>query len=139
MQLNVGKNFLDVLFVFKSLLCRASHLERLVLIFENNKDIPYSGSDDHPLVDFLVQFALKMKRLTCLCMTFNKIDPALIQELKRRLTEDVLPSRSSFWFHLGRELPKATDPGVPPLHYHEMIYVDKFNPPSSFWLDSKNL
>lgn len=135
MQLNIGKNFPDVLFVFQSLLCRASHLERLVLIFETK--VPCS--DDHPLVDFLVQFALKMKRLTCLCITFNKIDPALIQEVKRRLTEDVLPSSPSFWFHLGRELPKATDPGVPPLHYHEMIYVDKFNPPSSFWLDSKNL
>jgi len=103
-------------------------LERLVLIAESSKN----GPDwNHPikLPDFIVDFALKMKRLVCCCIVFDLLNPNLIKEVQQRIVKEVVPIRPSFWFHLGREVPLASNLSVPSIHYHEMVEPMVYVPP----------
>ena len=106
-------------------------LERLVLIAESSKN----GPDwNHPikLPDLIVKFALKMKRLVCCCIVFDRMDSNLIKEIQQRIAKEIVLIRPSLWFHLGREKPLASDPSVPSIHYHEMVDPIIYVPPPSF-------
>lgn len=113
----------DVLLVLTSLMRFASDLERVNLSFVCNVTPP---DWDYPIADFLVKFALKMKRLTCLCLCFYGIDRALLTEANRRIVEEVVPLRPALWFHLDNGPPNPADRSVPTVHYHEMFYLSRF-------------
>lgn len=139
-------------FVLKSLTICASHLERLVIYFKAFPDDAVSL--DHPFTEFVVQFAKKMERLVALCIVFfnrrhsgghsdccsccscyyddDEPTDALMEQINRRMAEEVLPTRPALWFHLGSDIPNATDPDVPLIHYREMIHIDQWNPPNDF-------
>ena len=118
------QNITDVFAVLKSLLGRASSLQRLSLFFDSMA-LP-KGSDHSQLANFFVQFVLKMKHLFAVCVTFDELDSILKEEVDRRIVEEVLPNRPALWFHLGTDTPNAVDPGVPLVHYHEMVHLDLF-------------
>jgi len=52
---------------------------------------------------------------------------ALIEQINHRMTAEVLPTRPALWFHIGSELPDATD--VPLVHYQELVHIKPWNPP----------
>ena len=86
-----------------------------------------------PLADLIVQLALKLKRLTFLSLTFHELNAnELIEQVHRRMAEEVLPSRPALWFHLGNTCPDGSNPNVPAVHYHEMILSNTFDPPPKF-------
>jgi len=95
-------------------------LERLALIDAGSVDFP---NWKHPpeFADFLVDFTAKMTHLTCCCLTFKQMDVDLIKSIKERVEEEVVTERPSLWFHLGRDIPNVSDPGVPPIHYHQIV------------------
>ena len=68
-----------------------------------------------------------MKHLFAVCVTFDELDSILKEEVDRRIVEEVLPNRPALWFHLGTDIPNAVDPGVPLVHYHEMVHIDLFS------------
>lgn len=49
------------------------------------------------------------------------MDVDVMNAIKSRVEEEVVPERPSLWFHLDRILPKASDQSVPPIHYHQMV------------------
>jgi len=49
------------------------------------------------------------------------MDPGLMTEIKKRVELEVVTERPSLWFHLGRNIPQASDAGVPPIHYHQIV------------------
>jgi len=117
--------------LLKYLIGSSLQLERLVLIAKS----PKNETDwDHPikLPDLIVKFALKMKRLVCCCIVFDRMDSNLIKEIQQRIAKEIVPIRPSLWFHLGREKPLASDPSVPSIHYHEMVDPIIYVPPPSF-------
>ncbi len=88
---------------------------------------------NYPLDDVIVQLALKLKRLTCLSLTFYELsDSKLIEHVHRRMAEEVLPTRPALWFHLGTAFAEASDPSVPAVHYHEMVFTNTFDPTPNF-------
>ncbi len=98
-------------------------LERLVLIDAGS--IPSSKLSDwkHPpeFADFLVGFTAQMTHLSCCCLTFKQMDIKLMKAIKERVEEEVVTERPSLWFHLDRDIPNVSDPGVPPIiHYHQI-------------------
>ena len=119
------QNITDLFAVLKSLLGRSSSLQRLSLFFDNMA-LP-KGSDHSQLANFFVQFVLKMKHLFAVCVTFDEFDSILKEEVDRRIVEEVLPNRPALWFHLGTDTPNAVDPGVPLVHYYEMVHIDLFS------------
>ena len=75
----------------------------------------------HPTetADVVVQFATKMKRLLAVCVEFFQFNPALVEEIRSRIVEEVVPARSNLWFHVDRKRPYVAD--VPPIHYFGLI------------------
>ena len=114
--------------LLKFLLGSSLQLERLVLIAKSPRHGP-NWKQPLQLPDFIVDFALKMKRLVCCCMVFDRLDPSLIKEVQQRIAKEVVPIRPSFWFHLGREVPLASDLSVPSIHFHEMVEPMVYVPP----------
>ena len=98
-------------------------LERLVLIEDRDSgNVSPSPSPPPPgFSDRLLEFTSKMKHLTCCCITSNQMDPDLMTEIKNRVELEVVTERPSLWFHLGRNIPKALDAGVPLIHYHQIV------------------
>jgi len=105
----------------KALLKGSVQLERLALIVAGPENIP-DWKPSPKFADFLVEFTAKMTHLTCCCLIFNQLGVELINEIKQRVEKEVVTERSSLWFHLGRALPEASDPGVPAIHYHQIVY-----------------
>ena len=105
-----------------------SKLERLVLIDAGTIPLP---DWKHPpeFSDFLVDFTAKMTHLTCLCLAFKQMDGVLMKAIKERVEEEVVIERPSLWFHLGRDIPNVSDPGVPAIHYHQMVNPMHFSTP----------
>ena len=148
LQLDLQRaNIADASLLLKTLLSCASHLERLVIYFDDFPDICLS----HPFTGLVVDFTTKMERLIALCLLFHRRDDdhscwsgcscfndddagndALMAQINHRMVEEVLPTRPALWFHLGSYLPNATDPDVPLLHYREMLCIDPWNPPLKF-------
>jgi len=108
----------------KSILKYSPHLERLVLLDGFYEEIQSPLPDwNHPvdMPDFFVDFAAKMKRLVCFCISFNQIDGAMCEEVNRRVAEKVNGIRPSLWFHFGRYGPDLDDPNVPLIHLQEIL------------------
>jgi len=109
--------------LLNAVLASSSNLQRLALIGPNLVEGALYRTDptEGTTTNSLVQFASKMTHLSCLLMVVGQLDPALIEEVKRKITAEILPSRPSLWFSIGRQLPQATDPDVPSIHFHEMV------------------
>jgi len=71
--------------------------------------------------DFLVDFTAKMTHMTCCLITFHQINTGLMQKIKERVENEVVTERPSLWFHLDHAIPEASDPGVPAVHYHQIV------------------
>jgi len=127
-------NGFPVLLMLKTLLGCSLHLERLALINRSTGTVPTLPVWDHPpeATDFLVNFALKMKRLVCCCLVFDRIDWNLVKDVYERVENEVVPIRPSLWFHLGRGEPYSSDPDVPSIHFHEMVDPENYTPPPTF-------
>ena len=82
----------------------------------------------------LVEFATAMERLVALCFAGFRTTPNIGREVKRRLLEEVIPVRPSFWFYIGRQLPLVNDTSVPRIHYNEIVCpaVGFHSAPSTF-------
>jgi len=52
-----------------------------------------------------------------------------MKTIKQRVEEEVVTERPSLWFHLDRPVPEASDPGVPPIHYFEIVEPPPFDIP----------
>jgi len=123
-----------VLSILKILREKSPLLERLVLIdggfcsysltvndgFRLELPLP-SLSPPHKFSELLLEFTSKMTHMTCCCLTFRRLAVNLLKEITERVEEDVVAERPSLWFHLGRNIPKASDAGVPSVHYHEIV------------------
>ena len=109
-----------VLSILKALLAESVPLERLVLIDDGIAKLP-DWNPPPDFADFIVDFASKMVNLSCFCITFNQMDAELMNGIKQRVIEEVVAKRRSLWFHLGRAIPKASDVGVPSIHYHQIV------------------
>ncbi len=95
-------------------------LERLFL-FDNAPIQRRELVWNHPTetADVVVQFATKMKRLLAFCVELYQFNPALVDEIRTRIVEEIVPERSHLWFHVDRERPNLAD--VPPIHYFGLI------------------
>jgi len=111
--------------ILKALLKGSVQLERVALVDAGSGKLP---DWKHPpeFVDFLVDFVTKMTHLTCCCLTFNQLGVKLTKEIKPRVEKEVVTDRPSLWFHLDRVLPEASDPGVPAIHYHQIVHPISF-------------
>ncbi len=115
--------------LLKSFFKNAPQLERLSLLDEDHDDS--SSQWDHlenpsELADYIVKFASELPHLVALCISFFHRELGfgfdLTHQVNQRITEEVLPSKPSFWFHLGwkdRPMPSVTS--VPLIHYQEMV------------------
>jgi len=113
-----------ILLLLKAVLEKSVDLKRLVLI-DGSGNLP-NWSHPPEFADSLVTFAAKMSHMTCCCVTFNHLDVDLMKGIKERVEEEVVQVRPSLWFHLGRSIPEASDPGVPAIHYHQIVYPMSF-------------
>jgi len=106
--------------ILKAILEKSVLLERLALIDGGSDNLPIWI---HPpdFADFLVKFAAKMSHLTCCCLSFKQLDCFPIVNVKHRIAQEVVRMRPSLWFHMDRSLPQASDPGVPWVHYHQLV------------------
>ena len=107
--------------ILEALLKESVQLERLTLIVAGPEKLP-DWNPSPEFADFLVEFTAKMTHLTCCCLAFNQPGVKLMKEIKQRVENEVATERPSLWFHLDRALPEASDPGVPAIHYHQMVY-----------------
>ena len=114
--------------ILEALLAESTQLERLVLVDDGTGNLP-GWSHPPEFADFLVGFVSKMANLSCCCVTFNQMDIDLMKEITQRVTEQVVTTRRSLWFHLDRAIPKPSDPGVPPIHYHQIVEPISFDMP----------
>ncbi len=111
--------------LLRELVIASPCLERLVLIA---KRPCYQQNRLHPtlLEDFLFSFVSQMKNLAALCLVGFEMDPIVLAGVKQRLKQEILRVRPSLWMHIGPELPNATDPSVPKIHYDDI--VNPFDP-----------
>ncbi len=115
-------------------------LERIVLYNFHDEDEMSRGrsniadwTNPTQFGDLLVSFARKRERLVLLCLSGFHFQPNAINDVNRRVEEEVIPDRSAFWLHLGPALPKANNPSVPRIHFDEIINpIDWFYAPPSF-------
>jgi len=73
------------------------------------------------LEEFVVEFAKGMVHLVCLGFFGFRFDSSAAEVIEKRLTEEVVPLRPAFWFHLGRRLPNENDDSVPRVHYEGIV------------------
>ena len=118
--------------ILKAILEKSVLLERLVLIDGGSDNLPIWNQPPE-FADFLVEFASKMPHLTCCCLSFKQLDSFPIVNIKQRIAHEVVRVRPSLWFHIDRSLPEASDPGVPWVHYHEIVDRMSFVLPR-FWV-----
>lgn len=71
------------------------------------------------MADFLLQFALKMKRLVALCIVSPLFDENVMQDISIYIARNVVPVRKALWFYIGDEWPTRGDPDVPGIHYNQ--------------------
>ena len=119
----------DVLFILKWFKLFAPKVERISLEFMCTV---CPTNNDYLMVDFLVDFTMEMKHLSCLSLSFGQLDENLIEKVRQRIKKEILPGRPSLWFHLSSEIPDVGDPSVPKVHYVEMIDTNYFDPPPIF-------
>lgn len=88
-----------------------------------------AGNNLSKMADFVVQFALKIKRLVALCIVSPLLDGVVMQDIRSRIEEKVVPVRKALWFHIGDEWPIGSTKDVPGIHYNEMIEPVFYFPP----------
>ena len=74
-----------------------------------------------PLQDAILHMVKGMPQLVALCLAGFPIDESVVED---QLIRDAVPDRHSFWFHLGSELPKASDMSLPRVHYEGIVKPD---------------
>ena len=78
-------------------------LQRIVLCAKKNT---YQAPDrNHQLENSLFTFVSEMKHLVVLCFVGFEMDHTALEVVKRRLIEEIIPNRPSFWFCFDQELP----------------------------------
>jgi len=97
------------------------YFERLVL-----KVVKECVFDRNPIhfaefQEFIVPFAKGMTHLVALGIFGFPFHPSAAEEIRRRLSEEVVPHREAFWFHLSENLPRENDTSVPRIHYDEIV------------------
>ena len=108
------------LLILKAILEKSPLLERLVLIDGGSDNLPFLSAP-HKFSDHILEFASKMTHMSCFCVTFNQLAVDLMKEIKERVENEVVAERPSLWFHLDRNIPEASDAGVPSVHYHQIV------------------
>ena len=93
--------------------------------FVNDSLLDWEHSSE--MSDAIIRFASKMPRLVALCIVFFRLNSDVIEEVNRRITEEVLPSKPSLWFCLNNSEPNPTNSTVPFIHYQQMVS------PLPFW------
>ena len=117
------------LFTFRN---ESAKLERLTLIDAGPRNFP-DWKPPQEFADFLVDFTAKMTHLTCCCLTFKQMDGVLMKTIKERVEKEVVMERPSLWFHLDSVIPDPSDPGVPPIHHHQIVSPISFYTAPSFY------
>lgn len=116
----------SLLIVLKSLLRYAPDLERLVLFDDLSESKQHLGKKPSEMADFLLHFALKMKRLVAMCIVSPLLDEIMMQDIRFRIAKNVVPEvRKSLWFNIGGECPTRSDPDV---LYLVFIIMNWLNP-----------
>ena len=116
-----GKHFLTF---FKSILKFSPDLERLFLV---DAELFFGGPAwKHPddMESTIVDFALKMKHISALVLTFpNNFPNSRLNYIGSSMADKVSPLRPAlwYWFSLDRNMPNLVDPNVPFIHYQEMF------------------
>ena len=112
------------------------YFERFILDNDNNY-YEYLPVNNQPAVNWaeleelIVEFAKGMVHLVCLGFFGFRFHPSAAEMIQRRITEEVVPLRPAFWYHLGRKLPNESDVSVPRIHYEEIVnpIIDRFSVP----------
>ncbi len=81
------------------------------------------------MADFMVQFALQMKRLVALCITSPLLDGSMMEDIRSRIAEKVVPVRKALWFNIDYEGPARSAHDVPGIHFNQMIEPVSYFPP----------
>jgi len=68
-----------------------------------------------------VDFATVMERLVALCFLGFRIPPNVARSVNRRLMEEVIPLRPSFWFYIEPQFPNVNDTRIRRIHYDEIV------------------
>jgi len=132
-QFKKDSDFLSLLQFMEALLNSSNllYFERLVLDFRM-RDFKRNSIVIADFVEFLIPFAKGMTNLVALGIFGIPIDRSAAEVIKRRLTEEVVPHREAFWFHLGDQ-PKENDRSVPRIHYDEVVAPNNaFSAPPKF-------
>lgn len=135
LQWDHQENTSDIFLLLEAIRKGCSRLERLVIYQE---ELRYSGQKEGTIpldaADQIVTFAASMQHLSALCLSCLLLDSSVMEETNRRLAEEIIPIRPSFWFHVGFELPKENDPSVPRVHYDEIVHpINSFDSPPKFF------
>lgn len=112
------------------------------MIYLNRKK--HAGNIPSEMADFLLQFALKIKRLVALCIASPVLDENVMQDIRFRIAKKVDPVRKSFWFNIGGECPTRSDTTrctwYNGIHYNELVEpVFSFPSPSLGFLHLREL
>lgn len=76
-----------------------------------------------------------MENLVALGLVNMGLHHAAIQEVNRRITAEIHPSKPSFWFYSGDRLPDKNSPNFPTIHCNQIVYpTDWFAVPAKFWI-----
>jgi hypothetical protein len=91
----------------------------MVLYDENGSKIPWKSQELQYVIFKLVS---SMPDLVGLCfITTSEIQPETVAKLKQKFDELIIPIRPTFWCHVDKYLPRATDPTVPRIHYDQIV------------------
>ena len=113
----------------------SSHLERVAIDFKGYWKWPDRDPVGNGIMsNFIVNFVSKMTHLVCCILVFRDLyNPALIEEVNRRIMNEILPSRPSLYFYLGTKMPQARPhSNIPLIHFHDMVDPINYVPPPTF-------
>jgi len=132
-QLTDDYDFFPLLHFMEALILNSSNLpyfERLIFKVEKGEAQAFENFPDFEKL--IVKFVKEMTHLVALGLFGFPFDPSAAEEIRRQLTEEVVPHREAFWFHLGDQ-PEENDSSVPRIHYDEIIApIDSFFAPPKF-------
>jgi len=97
---------------FLKALLKCLLLERLVLDDYCRSRPSHQASSQ--IENYLFTFVSNMEHLVAFCLSSSRFnDPdAIFERVNQRFVQEIIPSRPSFWFHLGKVLPKENEPSV---------------------------
>jgi len=121
----------DLVDLLKALL-KCPLLERLVL---DDWYLHQSHQVSSQIENFLFPFVSNMEHLVAFCLCSSRFgDPDnIFERVNLRFVREIIPGRSSFWFHLGEFLPNENEPSVPRVHSDEILHpIEWFDTPPQF-------